>query len=77
MASAISVLFLKFHFCSARNGGKKLAYTKPYMGGGNLKGLLTALLSPPQCHAILNVVPHTLASVNHSPVHHPKTLLPL
>jgi hypothetical protein len=38
-----------------------------------LKGLLATLLSPPQYHAALNMMPHTLASVDQSPVRHPKT----
>jgi hypothetical protein len=34
---------------------------------GAPRGSLTALLSPPQCHAALSTIPHTLAWVNHCP----------
>jgi hypothetical protein len=38
------------------------------------KVYLTTLLSPPQCHAAFGTMPHTLASVDQSPVRRPSTL---
>jgi len=38
------------------------------MWPGSPRGLLTTLLSLPQCHAVLSMIPSTLASVDQSPV---------
>jgi hypothetical protein len=40
------------------------------------KGSFATLLSPLQCHASFDMMPHTLASVDHSSVCHPGTLPP-
>jgi hypothetical protein len=37
------------------------------------KGLCATLLSPPQCHSAFGTMPHTLASLDHSPVRRPRT----
>jgi hypothetical protein len=56
---------------------------QPHMGGwhtcdgvlpGALKRSLVILLSLPQCHAALGMMPHTLASVDQSPVYRSSTL---
>jgi len=41
------------------------------------KGSYVTLLSPPQCHAAFGTMPHTLASMDQSPVRRPRTLPPL
>lgn len=41
------------------------------------KGPLLTLLSPPQCLAPFGTIPHTSASVDQNPVHHPRTLPPV
>jgi hypothetical protein len=43
---------------------------------GALKGSFVTLLSPPQCHAAFGTMPHTLASVDKSPIRRPSTLTP-
>jgi hypothetical protein len=43
---------------------------------GAPKGPFVTLLSPPQCHAAFGTMPHTLASVDQSPVCRPRTLRP-
>jgi hypothetical protein len=64
---------------------QKLPLTEPHAGGrhryngvlpGAPKGSLTTLLSPLQYHAALSTIPHTLASVDQSPVRSPKTYPP-
>jgi hypothetical protein len=42
---------------------------------GAPKGLFVTLLSL-QCHAALGTIPHTMASVDQSPVYHPRMLPP-
>jgi hypothetical protein len=41
---------------------------------GAPKGSFATLLSPPLCHAAFGTMPHTLASVDQSPVRRPWTL---
>jgi hypothetical protein len=76
---------LVFHYRSTKTRESKSPPAEPHTGGRHWydgvlpdapKGSLTTLLSPPQCHAALCTVPHTLASVDQSPVHCPK-MLPL
>jgi hypothetical protein len=59
--------------------------TEPHMDGshtydgvlsGAHKGPFATLLSPRQCHAAFCTMPHTLASVDQSPLRHPRTLPP-
>jgi hypothetical protein len=41
---------------------------------GALKGSFATLLSPPQCYAAFDTMPHTSSAVKQSPVCRPKTL---
>jgi hypothetical protein len=41
---------------------------------GAQKGSFATLLSPPQSHAAFGTMPHTLVSVDHSPVRRPRAL---
>jgi hypothetical protein len=78
-------LILVFHYRSPRTGGGKSPPAEPHAGGrrwydgvlpSTPNGWLASLLSPPQCHAALGTIPHTLASVDQSPVRRPRTLPP-
>jgi hypothetical protein len=66
-------------------GMKQSPSAEPHAGGrhtydgvlpGAREGSLATLLSPPQCHAAFGTMPHTLASVDQSPVCRPRTLPP-
>jgi hypothetical protein len=68
---------LVVHYRSTRTGEHKSPPAEPHAGGrhwydgvlpGTPKGSLATLLSPPQCHATLGTIPHTLASVDLCPV---------
>jgi hypothetical protein len=82
--------FLFYFFCSIyvprEPGNKQSPPAEPHAGGrhrydgvlpGAPKGSLATLPSPPQCHAALSTIPHTLASVDQSLGRRPKTLPPL
>jgi hypothetical protein len=71
---------LVFRYCSMRTGEETSPPAEPHTSGRHCYGAVLpgapTLLSPPQCHAALDAIPHTLASVDQSPLRHPKTLPP-
>jgi hypothetical protein len=75
--------FLVVHISPTRTGELKSSPAEPHTGGrhtydrvlpGAPKGSFVTLLSPPQCHADFDTMPHTLASVDQSHVCRPRTL---
>jgi hypothetical protein len=51
-------------------------HTNNWVLSGAPRGSFATLLSPCQCHAAFGTMPHTLASVDHSPVLRHRTLSP-
>jgi hypothetical protein len=73
------------HISPTRTGELKSSPTEPHAGGrrayggvlpGAPKGSFATLLSPSQCYAAFGTMPHTLASVDQSPVCRPRTSPP-
>jgi hypothetical protein len=71
---------LVFHYCSTRTGEEMSPPAEPHTGGRHCYDAVLPsapkLLSPPQCHAALDTIPHTLALLDQIPLRHPKTLPP-
>jgi hypothetical protein len=84
MAFATYCRFIVVNISHTRTGELKLLPSaEPHASGrhtynrvlGSQKGSFATLLSPPQCHAAFGTMPHTLASVDQSPVSHPRMLV--
>jgi hypothetical protein len=58
------------------HAGGRHTHTYDRVLPGAPKGPFVTLLSPPQCYADFVTMPHTLASVDQSPVCRPRTLPP-